>query len=340
MIINEYARFGRKRHVTAGIKIAAEKAHRYNSFVARKPKFVPLQVLAALLFLAVCLSGCGPSVPVQAAVIIITATPSPTAPVTPTLPGTPRPSPTSPTATNTPLPSPTPTPTCPETHGTVVKDKLVVSALDNQSIPYRLYLPPCYDTHTWQRYPVLYLIHGLNMNEATWDEIGATQTADDLISKGEIPPFLIVMPYAPDDARFTEAVVFDFVPYIDQTYRTYSDRAYRAIGGMSRGGGWTVRIGLQYPDVFGSLGLHSLAIFFADENKVINWLNRLPDDKLPRIYMDIGQSDSLLDSASWFDQALTDRFIDHQFIVRPGRHETQYWTTNLPEYLRWYSANW
>ncbi len=332
--------FGHKRGVRTDTKIAREKGHRYNSFVLRSSHQLSPRLLLALMFLAACLSGCGPSAPVQAAVVIITATPSPTAPVTPTLPATRRASPTSPTATNTPLPSATPTPTCPQAHGTIVKDKLVSSALGEQPIPYHLYLPPCYETNTWQRYPVLYLIHGLNMNEGSWDEIGADETADDLISKGEIPPFIIVMPFAPDDARFTEAVVFDFVPYIDNTYRTYSDRTYRAIGGMSRGGGWTVRIGLQYPDVFSSLGLHSLAIFFADENRVISWLNRLPDDKLPRIYMDIGQSDSLLVSATWFDEALTARFIEHQFIVRPGRHEAQYWTTNLPEYLRWYSANW
>jgi enterochelin esterase-like enzyme len=294
-------------------------------------------LLLALLGVAICLSGCGPSATVEAAVIIITATPSQTPDYTntPTITAT---APLPPTFT--PTVTLTPTPTCAEDHGTMTRATLGSLALENQPIPYRLYLPPCYESHTWQRYPVLYLIHGLNMTERAWDELGADELADELITSGEVPPFIMVMPRAPDDARFTETMVFDLVPFIDKEYRTFPDRQFRSLGGMSRGGGWTVRIGLQYPDVFSSLGLHSLAIFFADENKVVGWLNRLPDDKLPRIYMDIGQSDSLMESATWFDEALTARFIDHQFIIRPGRHEDAYWKEHLEEYLRWYTENW
>jgi enterochelin esterase-like enzyme len=285
------------------------------------------------------LAGCAAPAQAEVPVTIITATPSQTAPATATalMPATPtfEPFPTS-TATFTP----TPTPVCPESKGTVTKEQLASQALDGQKIPFNLYLPPCYDVYTWQRYPVLYLIHGVNMNEDTWVEVGAAETADDLLGQGAIPPFIIVMPRAPDDDRFTETVVFDLVPYIDEHYRTLPDRYYRALGGMSRGGGWTVRIGLQYPHLFGSLGLHSLAIMFADEDKVVGWLNRLPDEKLPRIYLDIGQSDSLLESASWLDEALTARFVAHEWHLNPGRHEIQYWRTHLPEYLRWYSATW
>jgi enterochelin esterase-like enzyme len=92
--------------------------------------------------------------------------------------------------------------------------------------------------------------------------------------------------------------------------------------------------------MFGTLGMHSLAIMLADEDKVTGWLNRLPDDQLPRIYMDIGKDDSLLESASWLDGALTDRYVAHEWHLNPGNHDAKYWETHLPDYLKWYSAGW
>jgi enterochelin esterase-like enzyme len=295
--------------------------------------------LAYLALLALVLIGCSASARAEAPVIIITATPSPTIPATATEPGPHTPG-FSPFASATPTDTTTPLPPCPEKQGQVSKIKLKSPALDNETVPFNIYLPPCYNLYSQRRYPVLYLIHGVAMNEDSWVELGAATDADQLIGTGEIPPFIIVMPKAPDDERFTATVVFDLVPYIDSHYRTFPDRTYRALGGMSRGGGWTVRIGFQYPYMFGSLGMHSLAIMFADEDKVVGWLNRLPDDALPRIYMDIGKDDSLVDSASWLDAALTTRYVDHEWHLNPGNHDTKYWETHLPDYLRWYSANW
>lgn len=292
-----------------------------------------------LTVLALYLSACAGPAQAEVPVTIITATPSQTAPATATRPVTASQT-FAPFPSSTATPTLTPTPPCPESQGTVSREELQSQARDGQTMPFRLYLPPCYATFTWQRYPVLYLIHGVNMNEDTWIDLGVADTADSLITQGQAPPFIIVMPRAPDDIRFTESVAFDLVPAMDAGYRTLPDRYYRALGGMSRGAGWTVRIGFQYPHLFGSLGLHSLAIMLADENKVVGWLNKLPDDKLPRIYMDIGKSDPLLNSATWLDQALTARFVTHEWRLNPGRHELQYWRSHLLEYLQWYTAAW
>ncbi len=59
---------------------------------------------------------------------------------------------------------------------------------------YRVWLPPCYDEQPDRRYPVLYMIHGQNYNEDQWDRLGIDETAASLISSGEIPPLIIVMP--------------------------------------------------------------------------------------------------------------------------------------------------
>lgn len=292
------------------------------------------------LILAACSSPAYARAP--AAVVIDPAafavTPPPTA--TPTL--TPTPSatftPTS-TPTQTPTPTITPTPVCREPRGAVVKDELNSLAL-NRKLPLRIYLPPCYEAQTWRAYPVLYLIHGLNMSETTWGDLGVDEVADALIDIGDIPPVIIVMPRAADDSRFTDAVVFDLLPFIDTHYRTVPDRAHRAIGGMSRGGGWSVRIGFRHPELFSAVGLHSVAVFYADESKVTRWINDLPDDLAPRIYMDIGENDSLIESVQWLDDALTQRGLAHEFHLNPGSHTFDYWAKHLPEYLRWYTGGW
>lgn len=290
--------------------------------------------VALSLFLAACFSPAR----AQPATMVIdpatfsapTITPAPS--ITPTL---------TPAVTPTPtlLPTLTPTPACAETNGTLVDDALNSSIL-NREIPLRVYLPPCYETQTWRSYPALYLIHGLWMDESAWDEIGADEAADALIAKGDIPPLIIVMPRAPDNSRFADAVASELVPLIDANYRTLADRDHRAVGGMSRGGGWSVRIGFQHPDVFGAVGLHSAAVFYADETQVSGWMNDLAKGDAPRIYMDIGENDSLLQSVQWLDEALTQRNIEHEFHLNSGGHSDGYWQKHLPEYLRWYTGAW
>ena len=231
---------------------------------------------------------------------------------------------------------------CRERKGAIVSDQFDSDTL-GYPIEMQIYLPPCYADDAereGESYPVLYLLHGLEMNEKTWTEIGAGETADSLINSGDIPPLIIVMPRERRDARFGEALVNDLLPYVDSHYRTLADRNHRALGGMSRGAGWALHIGLQNPGLFSALGLHSPGIFYADETEVSGWLNKLPPDLTPRFYIDIGDNDSLIVSADWLDRALARRDIAHDYHLNPGSHTPAYWTEHLPDYLRWYTANW
>ncbi|MEK7784043.1 MAG: alpha/beta hydrolase-fold protein, partial [Chloroflexota bacterium] len=150
------------------------------------------------------------------------------------------------TASATLTPSKTPTPVCVEGKGLVVADELDSETL-NYPIELQIYLPPCYEARKRESYPVLYLLHGQEMNEKTWGEIGVGATADSLINSGDIPSLIIVMPRERRDSRFGDALVSDILPYIDSHYRTLADRDHRALSGMSRGAGWALRVGLQNP---------------------------------------------------------------------------------------------
>lgn len=236
----------------------------------------------------------------------------------------------------TPTPSPTP---CAETRGQVITDTIASETLD-YAINARIYLPPCYGRVADIRYPVVYLIHGLSFKEDQWERLGIATAADELIAAREIAPLIIVLPRERKDDRFDAAVVDDLVPYIDSTYITLADRAHRAIGGLSRGGGWSVHIGLHHPDTFGRVGAHSPAIFFGDENDLIQWTWRTPDEIKPVVYIDIGENDANPQSAAWLDQVLTYADIDHTYIVQAGGHSEKYWASHLADYLRFYAADW
>ena len=248
---------------------------------------------------------------------------------------TPTPQPTR-AATATPRPSRTP---CAERRGRVAS-LAVPSPTLRYAIDARVYLPPCY-TANEKRYPVLYLIHGLNYTEDQWERLGVAATADTLIAAGEIAPLIIVMPRDRKDTRLDPAFIDDLVPYVDEHYRTVALRSHRAIGGLSRGAGWSVHLGLRYPGVFGRVGAHSPAVFFGDENNVLAYARAVArDGPVPALYVDVGHNDGNRQSAFWLDQVFTWFDFGHRYLVQPGGHTERYWSAHVDDYLRFYAADW
>ena len=212
---------------------------------------------------------------------------------------------------------------------------------------YSVYLPPCYDEQADRRYPVLYLIHGQNYNHDQWDRLGADETMFNLVSKGEISPLIIIMPRdrswaQPGEDMFGAVLVDELIPYIDNRYHTLDDRPNRAIGGLSRGAGWAVHLGLSRWELFGAIGGHSLPVFWSDTSHIRAWLAEIPPGEYPRIFLDIGEKDrpQILASARWFENLLAERAIPHEWYLYPGYHEEAYWQAHLEQYLRWYTEDW
>jgi enterochelin esterase-like enzyme len=254
--------------------------------------------------------------------------------------------PATPTQTLTPLPptfTPTPTPL-----GCLTQPGRTEQGVVRETVPpqeFLIYLPPCYDELPDQRYPVLYLLHGQTYTDDQWVRLGAVKVMDKLLLNKEIPPFIIVFP---DDRYwnvqagpgFGSRLVDYLIPYIDRNYRTLDDRKHRAIGGMSRGAGWTFRLGLQRWDLFGTLGLHSLAVFSDDRPVYREWLAAIPPESLPNIFMDGGEDDSEMNFNTTIEKSLTDLGIPHEWHLYPGWHDEAYWGAHVEEYLRWYAKVW
>lgn len=244
----------------------------------------------------------------------------------------------------TPLPSPSPTPRCEQISGSIDNGQILTKKLD-KPMSYLVYLPPCYDHDTYLRYPVIYLLHGQNNTELAWMQLGAAIAANELITTGMTKPFIMVFPFdpsykQPDQYGFRDVFLGSLIPEIDRVYRTQDDAQHRAIGGISRGGAWALHLGAYYPQMFGAVGAHSPSIFFSDGNDLPDQYLSIPNSLLPRIWIDIGDSDPGVKLITQLHQDLEANNIDHKFYLNRGYHEGEYWAAHLREYLLWYNKGW
>jgi enterochelin esterase-like enzyme len=256
-------------------------------------------------------------------------------PPTPTITATLTPSPVPPTATSTPL-------ACLLEAGEI-RQEVVPDSKPPQE--FLIYLPPCYAQQTTQQYPVLYLLHGQTYTQDQWVRLGVPSLVDQLIHSGESLPFIVVFPddhywNAPAGASFGNRLVNNIIPQVDASYRTLTDRKYRALGGLSRGGGWTVKLGFEHPELFGALGLHSPAIFKDNAPFIESYIQNIPESARPRLWFDIGDADRELGSAQLLEQILTRNDYLHEFHLFSGDHTENYWSTHAGAYLRWYALGW
>jgi enterochelin esterase-like enzyme len=248
--------------------------------------------------------------------------------------------------------SPTPTTTAAATPNRCLEQTGAVNIvsvpgkLQKQSTELRIYTPPCYSAAAHIHYSVLYMLHGQTYTDAQWQQLGLTSSADQLITSGKIPPLIIVMPNESasmseaDTSKFGDALVQEVIPWVDTHYSTCNVRACRAIGGLSRGGNWAVRIGLSHPDLFAVIGAHSAPLFYGDLSRVAAWIKALPaQQSAPMIYIDFGKNDEEKDQMLQFGQELDHLNIVHQLIQFNGFHNADYWSAHVADYLRWYAAS-
>ncbi len=288
-----------------------------------------------------------------------TATPDVRPTVTPIVPPTLVPT-TTPEPTETPAPTATSAPmlvsvakldtACAETKGEVLDANFKSSVVGKQQ-HYFVYLPPCYDSNSEVRYPVVYLLHGIPMDEHHWLDEGIVAAADKLFSSGELPPFIIVMPHGDyalytgssgGDKSFEGVLVNELIPTIDKRFRTLADAEHRAIGGISRGGVWALEIAFTHPDLFEAVGGHSPALAVnraTDDYDPMVLAKSAPIDKL-RIVLDAGDQDWTRTGTQDLSKVLASRYIPYTFTIGKGDHDYPYWASQVYAYLRFYGAPW
>jgi len=115
-----------------------------------------------------------------------------------------------------------------------------------------IYFPPDYNKK--KRYPVLYLLHGYDMNEEQWIDAGIANYMDNLIADKKIEPFIVVMPNGGTSfytGKTEEYITSELREYINKKYSVYKDREKTAVCGMSMGGYGAFRVAFNHQNLYG-----------------------------------------------------------------------------------------
>jgi enterochelin esterase-like enzyme len=251
---------------------------------------------------------------------------------------------------------------------------------DNLSLPskilggdrkYAVYLPTGYETSA-RTYPVLYLLHGGGDDQTGWVQFGEVQhITDKAVSDGLATDMIIVMPDANTGTRgyfndvrgkwnYEDFFFKEFMPFIEKNYRIKAEKRYRAVAGLSMGGGGSFMYALHHPELFSSACPLSASIgpvdikdaeirlkrtipdateaeikrFYETQN-ALTLVNNMPVDDVKKVkwYIDCGDDDFLFEMNSLMHIAMRKKEIPHEFRIRDGGHSWKYWRSALPTVL-------
>lgn len=208
----------------------------------------------------------------------------------------------------------------------------------------KVYTPPGYSND--QKYPVLYLLHGIGGDENEWARGGSPQEIlDNLFADQKAVPMIVVLPngraakdvtardpipkQSPAFAAFEKDLLNDLIPFIEQTYSVKSDRESRALAGLSMGGGQALNFGLNNLDTFAWVGGFSSAPNTKPPADLIRDAAEATQ-KLRLLYVACGDQDGLFRISQGVHNMLDEKQVPHQYnVISGGRHDFKVWKSDL-----------
>ena len=266
--------------------------------------------------------------------------------------------------------------------GLVYETKTVKSKILKMDRKYSIYLPPGYNESD-QSYPVLYLLHGSGDDHTGWVQFGQVQhVADKAIADGIAARMIIVMPDANTGTRgyfnviqgnfnYEDFFFKELIPHIEKTYRVRTDRRYRAVAGLSMGGGGTIFYAMHRPDMFAAAAPLSAstgnwdieqfkqrsgnnnALTGISDKQIEDYFNRhsiegiiknASEEDMKRIksirwYISCGDDDFLYEGNSRMHIVFRQHEIPHEYRVKDGGHTWTYWRMELPVLMEFISKS-
>ncbi len=206
-----------------------------------------------------------------------------------------------------------------------------------------VYTPPGYSKD--QKYPVLYLLHGIGDTETGWTKQGAADVIlDNLYADKKLVPMIVVMPngraakditvrtpwdkQGPAFEAFENDLLKDLIPYIEKHYAVKADRESRALAGLSMGGGQSLNFGLKNLDTFAWVG----GFASAPNTKPMKDLVKDPAGaakKLRLLWVSCGDADFIIDVSKKVHADLDELKVPHEWHLSTGRHEWPVWKLDL-----------
>lgn len=169
--------------------------------------------------------------------------------------------------------------------------------------------------------------------------------------------------------KYEDFFIKEFIPYIESTYRIRAKKQYRAVSGLSMGGFGSLTYAIKYPEMFSSCAAFSAAVYTKEQivnhsqnrwnhieavmygknlegeerltkhllnNNIQEIIRTKYDDKMKsvRYYIDCGDGDVLIHGNWELNKLMLEKEFNHEFRVRDGVHNWDYWRTGLKDGLK------
>jgi S-formylglutathione hydrolase FrmB len=213
-------------------------------------------------------------------------------------------------------------------------------------------------------FPVVYLLHGFSGNYSNW-----IKKVPELSDYADTYNIMIVCPdggYSSwyfdspidDSMKYESFIAAEVVHHIDNNYRTIKESTARALTGLSMGGHGGMFLGLRHPKTFGAIGSMSGALDVNYIKTKYHVEKRLGDtlthaenwkkfslfamvDTLQscsqKILIDCGTEDFVLPFSETMHTKLMKNKIQHDYILRPGKHDWSYWSNAVQYQLLFFN---
>jgi enterochelin esterase family protein len=210
-----------------------------------------------------------------------------------------------------------------------------------------VYLPPQYSRNTDIKFPVLYLLHGLNGNESSWNDRGrAMQILDNLILMHKAAPMIMVMPDAnPEcliDQKENVGLFKNILLYpawnnlefehcypqmdslLSSIYRFSDKPGDRAVAGLSAGAKQAATLANMYDSTFSTIGLFSPVVK----------RRHLPKTNFSKYWIGGGTGDFFHFQINGFRKKLQRNHIPYTMYNSTGGHTWRNWRVYFTEFAQ------
>jgi enterochelin esterase family protein len=226
-----------------------------------------------------------------------------------------------------------------------------------------VYTPPGYEMGSG-KFPVFYLLHGAGDCDEAWTSVGrAGFILDNLIAAKKAKPMVVIMPAGHTSQtfggrgagrgpggqdQFVEEFLTDIQPYAESHYRVYTDKAHRAIAGLSMGGSQTMNIAIPHLDKFAYIGVYSSGVLGIiprpnapvsstpgpgwEEQHKADLDNLAARKGLKLLWFSTGVDDGLIATTKATVEMLKKHGFEPVFKESPGAHTWINWRNYLNEF--------
>jgi len=226
-------------------------------------------------------------------------------------------------------------------------------------------------------YPALYLLHSLNDDSHAWmHKTGIESLVRSLPLFIAMPDgYRGFFTDNEEGPPYAQHIGEEVVSFVERTFPVRSERGARAIGGVSMGGYGALRIGLGYSDRFCSIHSHSGSLdrsveFLLNPAERSGIMKHRPDafivemrrifgerpngtkhdvlkhaldaqrrGTLPKLWIDCGVDDYLIEGTRAFHQELPAAQIPHVYHEFPGTHDWDYANQHIAAALAFHVEN-